>query len=58
VDKNLVLEMKNKLAGKFASANHAGPKDVSDFLDLEDEEEIEIIKRDAFEQVQALLSLI
>ena len=50
--------MKNKLAGKFASANHAGPKDVSDFLDLEDEEEIEIIKRDAFEQVQALLSLI
>lgn len=57
-DKNLVLEMKNKLAGKFASANHAGPKDVSDFLDLEDEEEIEIIKRDAFEQVQALLSLI
>lgn len=57
-DKNLVLEMRNKLAGKFASANHAGPKDVSDFLDLEDEEEIEMIKRDAYEQVQALLNLI
>lgn len=57
-DKNLVQEMRNKLAGKFASANHAGPKDVSDFLDLEDEEEIEMIKRDAYEQVQALLGLI
>lgn len=43
---------------KSASANHAGPKDVSDFLDLEDEEEIEMIKRDAYEQVQALLNLI
>lgn len=57
-DRKLVLEMKEKLAGKFASADHAGPKDVSDFLDLEDEEEIEMIKRDAYEQVQALLNLI
>lgn len=57
-DRKLVLEMKDKLAGKFASANHAGPKDVSDFMDLEDEEEIEMIKRDAYEQVQALLNLI
>lgn len=57
-DRELVLEMKEKLAGKFASADHAGPKDVSDFLDLEDEEEIEMIKRDVYEQVQALLNLI
>ena len=57
-DRKIVLEMKDKLAGKFASAEHAGPKDVSDFLDLEDEEDIEIIKRDAYEQIQALLNLI
>ena len=57
-DKNIVIEVKDKLAGKFASENHAGPKDVADFMDLEDEESIEMIKRDAYEQVQALLNLI
>lgn len=57
-DKNIVKEAKDKLAGKFASENHAGPKDVADFMDLEDEESIEMTKRDACEQVQALLKLI
>lgn len=57
-ERNLVVEMKEKLKGKFASELHAGPKDVADFLDLEDEEEIEIVKRDAYEQVQVLLQLI
>lgn len=57
-EKKLVIEAKEKLAGKFASENHAGPKDVVDFLDLEDEESIEMTKRDAYEQVQALLRLI
>lgn len=57
-DKKLVLETIEKLAGKFASENHAGPIDVADFLDLEDEESIEMIKRDAYEQVNALLKLI
>ena len=57
-ERNLVIEMKEKLMGKFASELHAGPKDVADFLDIEDEEEIEMIKRDAYEQVQALLQLI
>ena len=55
---NIVIEAKDKLAGKFASENHAGPKDVADFMDLEDEESIEMTKRDAYEQVQALLYLI
>ena len=55
-DKELVLEMRKKLAGKFASVDHAGPKDVADFIDLEDEEGTEMIKRDAYEQVQALLN--
>lgn len=57
-NRKLVQEMKEKLAGKFASVEHAGPKDVADFLDLDDEEETELIKRDAYEQVQALLNLI
>ena len=57
-ERKIVLHMKEKLAGKFASINHAGPKDVTDFLDLEDEEEIEMIKRDAYEQVQALLNFL
>ena len=53
-----MIEAKAKLAGKFASENHAGSKDVADFMDLEDEESIEMTKRDAYEQVQALLNLI
>lgn len=56
--RKLVQEMKEKLAGKFASADHSGPKDVVDFLGLEDDEEIELVKRDACEQIQALLDLI
>lgn len=57
-NRKLVQEMKEKLTGKFASADHAGPKDVVDFLGLDDDEEIEMIKRDVFEQIQALLRLI
>lgn len=54
----LVLEMKGKLAGKFASPNHAGPKDIVDFLGMMEEDEIEMTKRDSCEQVLALLRLI
>lgn len=54
----LVREMKEKLAGKFASPDHAGPKDIADFLGLTDEDEIEMTKRDAYEQMQALVRLI
>lgn len=57
-DRKLVQDMKEKLAGKFASANHAGPVDVAEFLELDGEEEIEMMKRDVYEQVQALLRLI
>ena len=56
-DTNIVSEMKVKLGEKFASIDHAGPKDVADFLEAEDEEREQII-RDAYEQVQALLSQI
>lgn len=57
-DSKTILQMKEKLAEKFASPNHAGPADVAAFLDLEDEEEIAFIKRDAFEQMQALIKSI
>lgn len=57
-DSKIILQMKEKLAEKFASPNHAGPADVAAFLDLEDEEEIAFIKRDAFEQMKALIKSI
>ena len=57
-DKPIIKEMKEKLSDKFASENHAGPKDVSDFMDLIDDEEIALVKRDAYEQVQALIEMI
>ena len=57
-DKPIVQEMIQKLQDKFASEKHSGPKDVADFLDLVNEEEIFMIKRDAYEQVNALINLI
>lgn len=55
---SIVREMREKLSEKFASVDHAGPVDVANFMDLSDEQGIEMIRRDAFEQVQALLSSI
>lgn len=54
-DKQIVISMTEKLAEKFASENHAGPVDVSDFMDLQEDEEIEMIRRDAYEQIQTLI---
>ena len=54
-ESRIILEMKEKLSEKFASPNHAGPADVAAFLDLVDEEEVALTKRDAYEQVQALI---
>ena len=57
-DKPIIQEMKEKLYEKFSSEKHAGPKDVIDFMDLIDEDEIEMTKRDAYEQINALLNRI
>ena len=54
-DSKTILEMKEKLAEKFASPNHAGPTDIAAFLGLENEEEIAFTKRDAYEQIKALI---
>ncbi len=50
----IVQGMKEKLSDKFASVNHAGPVDVALFMEAQ-EEEAEIIRRDAFEQIHALI---
>ena len=54
-DVKLIQEMKDKLSKKFGSPNHAGPVDVAAFMDLEDNDEIEFVKRDAYEQVKTLI---
>lgn len=54
----IICEMTEKLSGKFASEKHAGPVDVSDFEEVVDEDEVAILRRDACEQVQALIRAI
>lgn len=51
----LVKEGLEKIANKFASVEHVGPKSVADFEELTDPEEREIRERDAFERVNYLL---
>lgn len=53
----LVQDMKTKLEDKFASVHHAGAVDVADFLEVEAEER-DIVLRDSYEQVRALLDRI
>jgi len=50
--------MKAKLSEKFASVDHVGPVDVANFMNLSNEQEISMLRRDAYEQVRTLLSLI
>jgi len=51
----LVQEGLHKIAGKFASLDHMGPKFVADFEDLQDPYERAARVRDAFERVGYLL---
>lgn len=53
---NTIKGMKTKLSEKFSSINHSGPMDVANFLDPDSEEEFAFLKRDAYEQIQALIS--
>ena len=55
IEHGLVKEGLQKIAEKFASENHVGPKFVSDFEEIEDAEEREILERDVFEKVNYLL---
>jgi hypothetical protein len=51
----LVREGLLKIAEKFSSPDHVGPKFVADFEDVHDTEERAILLRDAFEKVDYLL---
>ncbi len=53
----LVVEAAGVLETKYASPDHFGPASVAGFLELQGEE-AELVKRDAYERVQALLSFI
>lgn len=53
---NLVKEALAKLAEKFASPDHVGPKHVADFEETTDPEERALLQRDAFERVNALIA--
>ena len=51
----LVREGLQKIAEKFASPDHAGPRFVADFEEIQDEEDRAILMRDAFEKADYLL---
>lgn len=51
----LVKEGLEKIAEKFASEKHVGPKFVADFEEVSDVEERALLQRDAFERVGYLL---
>ncbi len=51
----LVREGLEKIAEKFASPEHIGPGFLADFEDETDPEERELLRRDAFEQVNSFL---
>lgn len=57
-NKPLVQEMIRKLSEKFSSEQYAGPVDVADFMDVMDEDEAAMIRRDASEQILALVKLV
>ena len=51
----LVKEALGKIAEKFATHEHVGPVQVADFMLLDDSEEREQVRRDAFELVDYLV---
>lgn len=53
-DKTLIKDTCEKLSGKFASPNHAGPIDIVNFLGVWDEE-AEQIKQDAYQKIKYLV---
>jgi hypothetical protein len=54
----LVQEGLRKIAEKFASPEHMGPKFVADFEDIRDSDMRAIRTRDAFERVNQLLRML
>lgn len=57
-DSTLIAEGLTKIAKKFESVNHTGPTHVAAFEEIVNGEEIEMIKQDAFQQVNVFLKMI
>ena len=55
ISHGLVREALSKIAEKFLSADHVGPVHVADFLEIVDQEERELLQRDAYERMNYLL---
>ena len=55
LDHSLVQEGLRKIAGKFATVTHTGPKFVADFEDIQEPEERAALMRDTFEKMDYLL---
>lgn len=53
-EKDLIKKTGEKLSEKFASPNHAGPIDIVNFMGIEDDEEAEQIKQDAYQKIKYL----
>lgn len=58
LDNSLVKEGMEKLADKFSSPEHLGPKMVADFEEVTDWEARELLQRDAYERVYYLIERI
>ena len=57
-DKPIITKTCRKLSEKFASAEHAGPVDIVSFMGIEDEEEAERVRQDAYQRVKYLIDSI
>jgi hypothetical protein len=55
ISHSLVVEGLANIADKFASPEHVGPRHVADFLEVDDVDDREILVRDAYERIHALL---
>ena len=55
IGKELVQKTKQKLQEKFASIEHAGPADIVLFLGIKDEDEVALIKQDAYQKINYLI---
>lgn len=58
ISHGLVREGLEKIAEKFESPEHIGPKFVADFEEITDTEERDFVQRDAFERVDYLLRVL
>ncbi|MBR2650433.1 MAG: hypothetical protein IKD45_02115 [Clostridia bacterium] len=54
-EKELIKETCRKLSEKFASAEHAGPFDIVNFMEITDPEEKSRIKQDAYQKINYLV---